>query len=47
MEHDEIADFVGTLLDVSNVEDLIVEGVFDVGKALVGINEPKTRRGDI
>ncbi|WP_433943383.1 site-specific DNA-methyltransferase [Paenibacillus sp. SN-8-1] len=46
-DHEEIVDLIGSLPNVPDIEEPVVEDDFDVGRALEQIKEPETRRGDV
>lgn len=46
-DQDEIEDLIAGLPDVPDIEPLVVEDGFDVGRTLEQIKEPETRRGDV
>lgn len=46
-DQDEIGELIAALPEVPDIEEPVVEDEFDVEKALNGIKEPETRRGDV
>lgn len=46
-DQEEIADLVGALPEIPDIEEPVVEDDFDVGRALDDIKEPETQRGDV
>lgn len=46
-QQDEICELISSLPEIKDVEDPVIEGDFDVQRALDDINESETQRGDV